>query len=159
VYNQMVGFNQRLLDEAANGVHVLGPDAQLALDRDIAILRDHLDRYERRLNFWYDAHLRLAGIVVDPETRTIDHRGVTVQLTGREYQLLDVLLTHAGHHLSARQLITEAWDNPSLSGDELRAYIAHLRKKMEHIKLGTIHNRPHSGYSLVFEEDLDIKES
>jgi len=61
--------------------------------------------------------------------------------------------------LSARRPVTDAWDNSKLAADELRAYIAHLRRKLEQIKLGTIHNRPRSGYRLVFEEEPEIRDS
>jgi hypothetical protein len=152
VYNHMVRFNMRLLDEASNGAKRLSPIAKSAIDVDITMLQEHLNRYQQRLDFWYATHLRLEGILIDPETQTIDHHGLTVQLTGREYQLLNVLVTHAGHHLSARRLVSEAWQDPSLSADELRAYIAHLRRKLEQINLGTIHNQPRRGYSLVFQE-------
>jgi two-component system KDP operon response regulator KdpE len=56
----------------------------------------------------------------------------TVKLTPREYDLLRVLVTHAGKVLTHKQLLREAW-GPGYANDiqYLRVYIGQLREKIE----------------------------
>jgi two-component system KDP operon response regulator KdpE len=55
-----------------------------------------------------------------------------VRLTPTEWQLLEVLVRHAGKLVTQRQLLKDVW-GPSY-GDEsnyLRVHMAHLRRKLE----------------------------
>jgi two-component system, OmpR family, KDP operon response regulator KdpE len=64
--------------------------------------------------------------------RVLDHTGAPVRLTPTEWQLLEVLVRHAGKLVTQRQLLQEVW-GPQY-GDEsnyLRVHIAHLRRKLE----------------------------
>jgi two-component system KDP operon response regulator KdpE len=64
--------------------------------------------------------------------RVLDHTGAAVRLTPTEWQLLEVLVRHAGKLVTQRQLLQEVW-GPQY-GDEsnyLRVHIAHLRRKLE----------------------------
>jgi two-component system KDP operon response regulator KdpE len=64
--------------------------------------------------------------------RVLDRSGAPVRLTPTEWQLLEVLVRHAGKLVSQRQLLQEVW-GPQY-GDEsnyLRVHIAHLRRKLE----------------------------
>ncbi|MGB3439114.1 MAG: response regulator transcription factor [Actinophytocola sp.] len=72
----------------------------------------------------------------------IDHRARTVQiteqggdraveLTNTEFRLLNVLAKHAGAVLSARQLLTQAWDDPTGLGPErVKFAMLRLRRKL-----------------------------
>lgn len=152
VYGRMVQFKRRLLEEASAGMAKLGSQGRVAVGPDLVLFEDQLDRYMHRLDFWHEAHLQLEGIVVDHETRVVSHRTKSVQLTMREYQLLNALLAHPGEYVMARRLITEAWHDPGLSPDELRMYVGHLRRKLRQVQLATIPNRPARGYMLKFED-------
>jgi two-component system KDP operon response regulator KdpE len=64
--------------------------------------------------------------------RVIDGSGQPVRLTPTEWQLLEVLVRHAGKLVTQRQLLKDVW-GPSY-GDEsnyLRVHMAHLRRKLE----------------------------
>jgi len=64
--------------------------------------------------------------------RVLDHTGAPVRLTPTEWQLLEMLVRHAGKLVTQRQLLQEVW-GPQY-GDEsnyLRVHIAHLRRKLE----------------------------
>jgi two-component system KDP operon response regulator KdpE len=64
--------------------------------------------------------------------RVLDGKGQPVRLTPTEWQLLEVLVRHAGKLVTQRQLLKDVW-GPSY-GDEsnyLRVHMAHLRRKLE----------------------------
>ena len=55
-----------------------------------------------------------------------------VQLTPREWAALRVMVKHAGHIVSSRQLLQEAWGaDYGDEGDYVRTYITRLRRKLE----------------------------
>jgi DNA-binding winged helix-turn-helix (wHTH) protein len=150
VYAQLIGFKHRLLDKAVSEIAALDPLLQQELSVDVALIQDQLGRYQRRIDFWYDRHFALEGIIMDGPTRTVSHRGKSVQLTGREFQLLNAFLDGPERYFTSRQLVLKAWNNPALSDEELRLYIGNLRRKLRLIGLARIVNRPSHGYSLVF---------
>ena len=64
--------------------------------------------------------------------RVLDAAGEPVRLTPTEWQLLEVLVRHAGKLVGQRQLLRDVW-GPAY-GDEsnyLRVHMAHLRRKLE----------------------------
>ena len=71
-------------------------------------------------------------VAVDLVGRRVTMKGNDVKLTGTEYNLLRLLVRHAGKVLTHRQLLREIWG----PGHEehthyLRVYVAHLREKLE----------------------------
>src|SRR5215216_1709903 len=64
--------------------------------------------------------------------RVLDPTGTPIRLTPTEWQLLEVLVRHAGKLVTQRQLLQDVW-GPQY-GDEsnyLRVHVAHLRRKLE----------------------------
>jgi two-component system KDP operon response regulator KdpE len=64
--------------------------------------------------------------------RVLDAAGEPIRLTPTEWQLLEVLVRHAGKLVGQRQLLHDVW-GPAY-GDEsnyLRVHMAHLRRKLE----------------------------
>lgn len=72
------------------------------------------------------------GLVVDLVARRVTVNGKEIKLTTTEYNLLRLLVRHAGKVLTHRQILREIWGP---GHDEhthyLRVYIAHLREKIE----------------------------
>lgn len=71
-------------------------------------------------------------MVVDMQRRRVTMRGEEVQLTPTEYDLLRVLVSHAGRVLTHKQLLRQVWG----TGYEgqlhlLRVNISNLRQKLE----------------------------
>jgi hypothetical protein len=149
IYDQMIHFKLRLLDQLNSELLRLPVRLHPDVKEDLFAIEDQLERYRVRLDFWYGRHFALAGVIVDDETRTVTHRDESVQLTGREFQLLHIFLGHPDRFFTSRQLILDAWHDPSLSGEELRLYISSLRRKLKQINVGAIVNRPTRGYSLL----------
>lgn len=74
-----------------------------------------------------------ADFTVDLPARTVvTAAGDEVRLTPTEWALLEVLVRHAGRHVSSRALLQEVW-GPTYGTETnyLRVYIAQLRRKLE----------------------------
>jgi two-component system KDP operon response regulator KdpE len=70
--------------------------------------------------------------VVDITNRIIEVSGRAVQLTPTEYDILRVLVSHAGRVLTHRQLLRDVWG--AQYGDELHMLhvnVSNLRSKIE----------------------------
>lgn len=72
------------------------------------------------------------NLVVDMTSRRVTVSGKEVSLTATEYQLLRLLIRHAGKVLTHRFLLREVWGpNAESQSHYLRVYVARLREKLE----------------------------
>jgi two-component system KDP operon response regulator KdpE len=74
-------------------------------------------------------------LMVDLARRNVLKQGQAVSLTPTEYDILRVLIQHAGKVLTHEQLIHSIWGNESVNDEEnshlLRVNISNLRRKLE----------------------------
>ena len=76
------------------------------------------------------------GLVrIDRRARTVHVSAAAgdaeVRLTSMEFRLLNVLVTHAGAVLSAQQLLSQVWDDPTgLGPDRVKFAVLRLRRKL-----------------------------
>ena len=94
--------------------------------------------------------LVIGDLVVDPSTRTASRAGSSIDLTAREYSLLEYLAQHAGEVLSRTQILDHVWDvNYSGLSNVVDVYIGYLRAKVDR-PFGTplIHTIRGMGYLL-----------
>jgi hypothetical protein len=149
VYTELVKFQQNLLQRLANGA--AGSLEEHETGRPgFRPQQLRLQRYRARLEFWYSRRWEIRGVVMDPEARTVTHRGRSVTLTPREYALLSVLVQGSGRALRPRRLIVQAWQDSALSNEQLRVYVTRLRKKLDQIALADIVIQAGQGYLLIF---------
>lgn len=73
---------------------------------------------------------RLDDLSVDLVRRIVVVRDKEVKLSPKEYDLLRVLVQHAGKVLTHKFLLSELW-GPSADSQYLRVYVRHLRQKLE----------------------------
>jgi two-component system KDP operon response regulator KdpE len=99
-----------------------GKDELLARMR--AALRHQLQVHGERPIF------RLGDLSVDLVRRIVRVRDEEVKLSPKEYDLLRVLVQHAGKVLTHRFLLSELWD-PLTDAQYLRVYVRQLRQKIE----------------------------
>ena len=76
--------------------------------------------------------LRTGELVLDPATHEVKRRGVRIDLTAKEFALLEYLMRHAGEVLSRSRLIEHVWDF-AFEGDSniVDVYIRYLREKID----------------------------
>jgi DNA-binding response OmpR family regulator len=76
--------------------------------------------------------LEVGDLLVDPAGRQVTRGGQTVELTAREFALLEFLAAHPGQVLSRARLIEHVWDmNYTGSTNIVDVYVGHLRVKLE----------------------------
>ena len=73
---------------------------------------------------------RSGDLIVDLVRRKATVRGVEVRFSRREYELLRLLIAHAGKVLTHRHLLREIWGH-EVDVQYLRIYIRALRQKIE----------------------------
>ncbi len=73
---------------------------------------------------------RSGDLVVDLVRRVVTVRGVDVKFSRREYELLRLLVAHAGKVLTHRHILHEVWGSDT-DVQYLRIYIRALRQKIE----------------------------
>jgi two-component system KDP operon response regulator KdpE len=73
---------------------------------------------------------RVADLSVDLVRRIVRLKGKEVKLSPKEYDLLRVLVQHAGKVLTHRFLLNELWATP-IDAQYLRVYVRQLRNKIE----------------------------
>ncbi len=94
-----------------------------------------------------DRTLRAAGIELDPLRRTATRRGTPLDLSAKEFALLEALLTASPGALSAERLLEQVWDeNADPFTNTVRVTIARLRRKLGEPKI--IQNTPGIGYRI-----------
>ena len=76
--------------------------------------------------------LSAGGFSLDPRTRVLSGEGVSVELTGVEYQLMTCFLSHAGETLSRTAILRAVWGETYV-GDEsvVDVNVRRLRMKLE----------------------------
>ncbi|MEU6255068.1 response regulator transcription factor [Streptomyces sp. NPDC047043] len=76
--------------------------------------------------------LRVAGLVIDPAARTAERDGSPLELTRREFELLEVLARNAGLVLTRDQLLERVWGYDfDVRTDAVDTFVSYLRRKLE----------------------------
>ncbi|HEV3232093.1 MAG TPA: winged helix-turn-helix domain-containing protein [Candidatus Dormibacteraeota bacterium] len=152
VYSDLLRFKEGLLGRVARELPKLPPAAQKAAAEDLTIIERQMEGYRGRLDLWYSRVWDLQGLWIDPEGRTVRHRGREAALTRREHQLLKFLLDHPHRYYTAAQILDSAWADPALFPEEVRNYVQRLRRILKRLDIpAQVVNRPKQGYSLVFD--------
>lgn len=78
------------------------------------------------------AILTAGDLSLDPASRRVTRDGAEIELTSREFAVLEYLLRHAGQIRSKRQVIGNVWDD-DFDGDPniVEVYVGHLRRKID----------------------------
>ena len=112
------------------------------LARVRALLRRHREVRPLRLT--------LADLTLDTASREAQRAGRAVQLTAKEYALLEYLILHAGEVVSRERISEHVWDESfDPFSNLIEVYIQRLRKKIDDgaaVKL--IHTQRGAGYLL-----------
>jgi len=76
--------------------------------------------------------LRAGGVVLDPATRRARRDGRCIELTAKEYAVLEYLMRNAGRVVSSSELIDHAWDaHYDGVSNVVQTYIRYLRVKLD----------------------------
>ena len=99
--------------------------------------------------------VRLADLELDRLSQQVKRAGKHIDLTSKEYSLLEYLMSNPGRVLSRNMIIEHVWDE-SFDGltNVVDVYIRHLRKKVDDAhKTKLIHTVRGVGYAVREERD------
>lgn len=114
----------------------------------VARLRALLRRGEART-----ANLSFSDLALSPQSKSVSRNGQALELTPREFALMEYFLYNAGNTLSKTQLLDHVW-GVGFAGDPnvVEVYVGYLRKKLDSIpgkaRIQTVRGQ---GYRLVEE--------
>lgn len=110
----------------------MGADDFLRKPFSLVVLVARLRALVRRGGSARGATLTVGDLVLDTRARAVSRAGVPIELTPREFGLLEHLMMNAGQVLSKRQLLEHVWGY-GLTVDEnvVEVYIGYLRKKVD----------------------------
>jgi DNA-binding response OmpR family regulator len=76
--------------------------------------------------------LRIGDLIVDPSQRSVSRGGRAIDLTRREFELLEELVRHRGVVLSRQQLLERVWGYDfEVDGNVVDVFVGYLRRKLE----------------------------
>ena len=102
-----------------------------------------------------DGEIRVGTLTMDIGRRTVTVAGRAVHLTPREYEVLKVLLTHAGRLVTHGRLLRAVWGTAySDEAHYVHVYVSQIRRKIDAVDpdgtlRGLIVAEPGVGYRIV----------
>lgn len=86
----------------------------------------------RKVQMHSDSRLRIADLVLDTRTRKVERAGVPIDLSTKEFALLQYLLEHRGTVLSRMDISDKVWDiHFDTTTNVIDVHINRLRKKID----------------------------
>jgi len=109
-----------------------GADDYVVKPFDIGELAARLRALLRRMPSADGEPIRVGDLVVDPARRSVHRAGRQVDLTRREFELLEELARHRNVVLSRDQLLERVWGYDfEVDGNVVDVFVGYLRRKLE----------------------------
>ena len=118
------------VDDRIRGLDA-GADDYLAKPFDFGELLARVRALIRRGPSRRQPELRVGELVVDPARHAVAYAGEPVELTAREFAVLEYLARHPGELVTRAQLLDHVWDaNYDGSTNIVDVYVGYVRRKL-----------------------------
>ena len=122
---------RNLVEDRVRGLNI-GADDYLTKPFDFAELGARVRALLRRHHEPSLATLTVADLTLDPVTRIVKRGARRIDLTPREFALLEYLMRNAGHPVTRPMIAEHVWDFTwDRLSNVIEVFINHLRKKIE----------------------------
>jgi len=118
------------LDDRVTGLNV-GADDYLTKPFAFAELVARLHALLRRSALTRPVVLTIADLSLDPVSQVVTRAGARVNLTPKEYALLELLMRHPGEVLTRATLGEQLWRDDDDVNNLVDVHVSHLRKKVD----------------------------
>lgn len=128
-----------------------GADDYLTKPFSFVVLVARIRALARRGSTPRPSKLMVGDIVIDPGGRTCERRGRRVDLTAKEFALVEHLARRAGEVVSKAELLQHAWD-AAFDGDSsiVEVHISNIRRKLDRpFHAHSLRTARGAGYRLV----------
>jgi DNA-binding response OmpR family regulator len=134
-----------------------GADDYLTKPFEVAELLARLRALLRRGHVVRPASIHIADLVIDTGAHRVTRGGRLIELTAKEYALLEYLAREQGRVLSRAEIAEHVWDeNFDPLSNLIDVNINRLRRKMDdRFALSLIHTRRGEGYMLSAPENVE----
>jgi len=110
----------------------LGADDYLPKPFALAELRARVGALMRRRSLPTQITLTVGSVRVDRSRRSVEVRGGVVELTGKEYALLEFLLLNRGRLVTRQEIAEHVWDDHfDPFSNLIEVYVGRLRQKID----------------------------
>ena len=76
--------------------------------------------------------LQVGDLTLDPASKAVQRAGAAIDLTPREFALLEYLMYNAGQVLTKTQILDHVWSPGYMGGENVvEVYVGYLRKKVD----------------------------
>ncbi len=118
------------VDDRIRGLDA-GADDYLVKPFDLGELNARLRALLRRAGGQPAPQLAAAGVTLDPANRVVTHCGAAIEVSAKEFALLQALMQHAGRALSRSQLEEQLYGwGEEIGSNAVEVHIHNLRKKL-----------------------------
>lgn len=109
-----------------------GADDYLAKPFSFEILLARIRALLRRPHDTLETILTVDDLSLDPTTKRVDRRGQEINLTAKEFAILEYLMRNSGKILSKHTIMTHVWNfDADILPNNVEVFIAYLRAKID----------------------------
>lgn len=109
-----------------------GADDYLAKPFSFEVLLARVRALLRRPHDAHDEVLKVADLTLDPAKREVKRAGTHIQLSSKEYAIVEYLMRNQGKVLSKHNIMTHVWDfDADILPNNVEVFIAYVRAKID----------------------------